>query len=202
MISGIGSDLLRGLQTASPVLVALAGLLKKFGPSLLALPRQRKRAAQRDYAFISDFLQIAIKDRAPFELEQAFAAWHHRSMRCQEIKALLCFASPSAGFRLYKSAAPFVQLARNGRFVYRAKYANRCRRRLRIGFWMAAYFVLAILAVSPVLLLRPTGPIPSGWWVITFFVLVTFGWFAWMALDYSSDLKRSELFLKEQKRTV
>lgn len=189
------------IQYAVPLVGALAGLLKKFGPSFFNLRGARKRRMVEDYELMAAFMRVPLENRSRVEVEQAFSAWQRQSMRYQDITALLRFANPSVAFRLYKSAAPFVQLENDGHFVYRKKYAASGRRAHRVWFGAGVYFVFAVVALAPLLMLRPTQSIPSAWWVIAVAATVVFGYFAWCALDYAGRLKSSEHFIKEQQQT-
>lgn len=187
------------LQHLAPLVGAFAIFFKGFIAIGAFAPGVRKRRALHDYELIEKFMQTPLCSRSRIEVELAISAWLRLPMKYQEIKAVMDFANPAAAFRLFKVASPFIEQAKNGRFVYRPKYTRRNRRNWIIWSGIIAYFLFAFFALGPLLVLRPIKPVPSGWWAIALIDLVIFVYAAWLSMDFAGALKRTETFMNEQK---
>lgn len=137
-----------------PVLVAVIGV----PPLLYNLQMARKGHLRDEYKHAQAFFENlrTNRDMDPFEKELGLLSLAgNRYVDPEIILYVLNIPSPVRALRDLVRGRDYVELcpeAEGTRLQFKAKYRNVWRRRARKVFYSAAYFILAFLSLSPLLL--------------------------------------------------
>ena len=154
-----------------------------------------------DFAFAKEYTQAIQGEPHPLVVEVGFRAFQNgRLLNAPEILYLLSFAQPSRATRLFlkgRDHLKFVDSVPQGHasvgFV--AKYQSKKRRIWLKGWYLVSYFVLAFLALGPLVFASQLLATPSLALIVGVLPLVSLGGLAYIMLMNYASLCAAEHFI-------
>ncbi|HCH1223243.1 hypothetical protein D5E87_10525 [Vibrio parahaemolyticus] len=154
-----------------------------------------------EYKFAKEFLEGQdLKSLHPFTREKGYQAVAGSSIVTQkEVEYILSLSNPVQRLKDYKKSLQlFEKMDTKGEFKlnYRKKYKTDYSRNWRKFVYLSGYFVLAFLAVLPIVNPNWFGDQGALSIIIT---LPSFGFYAWMSMNAYGKIKAAERLVQNQK---
>ena len=176
------------------------------GKLIYDLAISRKTRLRDDYKFAKDFFdELGRTPRPhPFVIERGYhAIAGDTSLSVREVENLLSLENPSSALRDYVLAREYLEhLPQSGHLQvkFKSKFSTLWSRQWRRAFYLVAYFVSALLAVSPMFFLGSFKSNPGSGLLLVIVFGAAFGVPAFNSVKEYGRLYRGEKLVSGQKQ--